>query len=109
MFKSLKTTAAVFSLLLLIVGTTSVFAASPSPAMVCEQTYSVQADDWLSKLADKFYGDIYAYPAIVDATELLGWQPVIDLDEALRLTVEGFIKEYGKTAKRAAGSATIHK
>ena len=71
MFKSPKTITAVLSLLLLIVGTTPVFAASPSPAMACEQTYSVQADDWLSKLADKFYGDIYAYPAIVDATNAI--------------------------------------
>lgn len=30
--------------------------------------YVVQADDWLSKLAGKFYGDIFAYPAIVEAT-----------------------------------------
>jgi len=30
--------------------------------------YVVQADDWLSKLADKFYGDPLAYPAIVNAT-----------------------------------------
>jgi iron complex transport system substrate-binding protein len=28
----------------------------------------VQANDWLSKLADKFYGDPLAYPAIVAAT-----------------------------------------
>lgn len=32
------------------------------------QTYITQADDWLSKLADKFYGDPLAYPAIVEAT-----------------------------------------
>lgn len=32
------------------------------------QVYIVQRDDWLSKLADKFYGDILAYPAIVAAT-----------------------------------------
>jgi iron(III) transport system substrate-binding protein len=30
--------------------------------------YIVQADDWLSKLSDKFYGDILAYSAIVEAT-----------------------------------------
>jgi iron(III) transport system substrate-binding protein len=30
--------------------------------------YTVQADDWLSKLAEKFYGDPLAYPAIVEAT-----------------------------------------
>ena len=28
------------------------------------QDYVVQADDWLSKLADKFLGDVLAYPAI---------------------------------------------
>jgi hypothetical protein len=32
------------------------------------QEYVVQADDWLSKLSDKFYGDIFAYPIIVEAT-----------------------------------------
>ncbi len=33
-----------------------------------DQVYIVQADDWLSKLALKFYGDPLAYPAIVEAT-----------------------------------------
>jgi len=37
-------------------------------AEVGGQAYLVQADDWLSKLADKFYGDMFAYPAIVEAT-----------------------------------------
>ena len=32
------------------------------------QAYIVQADDWLSKLSLKFYGDIAKYPAIVEAT-----------------------------------------
>jgi iron(III) transport system substrate-binding protein len=32
------------------------------------QDYIVQADDWLSKLAEKFYGDPLAFPAIVEAT-----------------------------------------
>ena len=30
--------------------------------------YVVQADDWLSKIAEKEYGDPLAYPAIVEAT-----------------------------------------
>ncbi len=30
--------------------------------------YTIQADDWLSKLAEKFYGDLLAFPAIVEAT-----------------------------------------
>jgi len=34
----------------------------------CGQDYVVQADDWLSKIAEKFYGDPTAYPAIFDAT-----------------------------------------
>jgi 5'-nucleotidase len=46
--------------------------AAESPAvegeMVCAEEYVVQADDWLSKLAERFYGDPLAYPAIVTAT-----------------------------------------
>ena len=36
--------------------------------IVCEQDVVVQADDWLSKLADKFYGDVLAFPVIPEAT-----------------------------------------
>jgi peptide/nickel transport system substrate-binding protein len=36
--------------------------------IACESAVTVQADDWLSKLADKFYGDPLAFPAIVAAT-----------------------------------------
>jgi Cu-Zn family superoxide dismutase len=43
-------------------------AAPPLQTEVDGEEYIVQADDWLSKLADKFYGDISAYPVIVDAT-----------------------------------------
>ena len=32
------------------------------------QDYTVQKDDWLSKLADKFLGDLFAWPAIWEAT-----------------------------------------
>ena len=38
--------------------------------MVCETDVVVQADDWLSKIAEKFYGDPLAYQAIADATNL---------------------------------------
>ncbi len=46
----------------------------PQPTVVqaqaggCEENVVVQADDWLSKIADKFFGDVLAFPAIVDAT-----------------------------------------
>jgi spermidine/putrescine-binding protein len=36
--------------------------------VTCESDVVVQADDWLSKLAEKFYGDPLAFPAIADAT-----------------------------------------
>ncbi len=38
------------------------------PTQPCTETYTVQADDWLSKIADKVLGDLLAYPAIVSAT-----------------------------------------
>jgi rhamnose transport system substrate-binding protein len=40
--------------------------------VACESDYTVQANDWLSKLADKYYGDVLAYPAIFDATNAAG-------------------------------------
>lgn len=62
----------IFSLLLvalflstLIIGVAS--AASPLP-QGGGQEYIVQADDWLSKLAEKNYGDVLAWPVIWKAT-----------------------------------------
>jgi hypothetical protein len=70
MFKPFKKVAAsLLSLTLLVTAATSAFAAPVNQAMMaCEQNYVVQADDWLSKLADKYFGDVLAYPAIVEAT-----------------------------------------
>ena len=53
-------------LVLLLTVVSSVAVAAP-PAQEGE-TYVVQADDWLSKLADKFLGDVFAWPAIWGAT-----------------------------------------
>lgn len=36
--------------------------------ITCENDVVVQADDWLSKIADKFYGDSLAFQAIAEAT-----------------------------------------
>jgi rhamnose transport system substrate-binding protein len=55
-------------LLLLALLVPTATAALAQDAVACEEDYSVQADDWLSKLSDKFYGDVLAYPAIFDAT-----------------------------------------
>ena len=58
-------------LLLLVLGLSLV----PTPTMAqttCENEVVVQADDWLSTIADKFYGNILAFPAIVEATNAQG-------------------------------------
>jgi branched-chain amino acid transport system substrate-binding protein len=39
--------------------------------VACQDDVTVQADDWLSKLADKFYGDPLAFPAIAAATNAI--------------------------------------
>jgi molybdate transport system substrate-binding protein len=58
----------VVSLLLSILAPLSVLAAPPRQATSCAEDYIVQADDWLSKISEKFLGDVQAYPAIVTAT-----------------------------------------
>jgi hypothetical protein len=42
--------------------------AAPPAQEAGGQPYVVQKDDWLSKIADKYYGDMFAYPIIVEAT-----------------------------------------
>jgi glucose/mannose transport system substrate-binding protein len=46
----------------------AVLPASLAVAQDGGEDYTVQADDWLSKLADKFFGDVNAYWAIMSAT-----------------------------------------
>ncbi|MEJ2559400.1 MAG: ABC transporter substrate-binding protein [Anaerolineae bacterium] len=57
-----------FSLLILATLVVSLLPAAvmaAPPAQAGGKTYTIQKDDWLSKLADKEYGDPLAYPAIV--------------------------------------------
>ncbi len=56
-----------FVLLILIFTVPTVFAAPPAQSDD-GQEYVVQANDWLSKLALKYYGDMFAYDQIVSAT-----------------------------------------
>ncbi len=55
-------------LLALIASSALLTVAFAQEGVVCEQEVVVQADDWLSKIAEKVYGDVFAYPAIVEAT-----------------------------------------
>lgn len=45
--------------------------AAPPPQAEEGQEYFVQADDWLSKLADRYYSDIFAWPTIFEATNAM--------------------------------------
>lgn len=58
----------IFSLLIALAVLMPAAVIAAPPAQDGGQDYTVQANDWLSKLADKFYGDIFSYPAIVKAT-----------------------------------------
>ncbi len=55
-------------LLLLIVLSISAVPAFAQDGSSCADTYTVQADDWLSKIAERYFGTILAFPAVVDAT-----------------------------------------
>lgn len=60
----------IVSILLLLVFTISLAPGHTlaQEEVVCESDVVVQADDWLSKIADKFFGDVLTFPAIFEAT-----------------------------------------
>jgi tungstate transport system substrate-binding protein len=61
----------VFLLLALLLSSLAPATSAAPPlqeAVACEQEVIVQAEDWLSKIAEKVYGDVLAYPAIAEAT-----------------------------------------
>jgi len=60
MKKNLLKLLVILAILMMVVPT----AVAAPPVQGGGQDYIVVADDWLSKLADKFLGDIFAYPAI---------------------------------------------
>lgn len=53
---------------LLFSSASAVMAAPPIQTIPCAEDYTVQAGDWLSTIAEKYYGDVLAYTAIVNAT-----------------------------------------
>ncbi|OQY44176.1 MAG: hypothetical protein B6242_13240 [Anaerolineaceae bacterium 4572_78] len=55
-------------ILLLLTFTVGVVMANTAKQDSDGELYIVQAGDWLSKIAEKYYGDVLAYHAIVDAT-----------------------------------------
>lgn len=66
--KLTKVTGILLLVMLLAITVSAALAAPPYQEANCQQDYVVQANDWLSKLAEKFLGDTMAYPAILEAT-----------------------------------------
>jgi molybdate transport system substrate-binding protein len=58
----------IITILLSALGLAPVLAAPAVKEITCAEEYTIQADDWLSKIADKLLGDVLAFPAIVAAT-----------------------------------------
>ncbi len=58
-----------YLIMLLILFLTPAISRAAPPSQAPEgQTYVIQADDWLSKIAEKFLGDALAYDQVVEAT-----------------------------------------
>lgn len=65
MFKKFVYVVLVMSLLLAVIPAVGLAQEGDQPQ---GQEYTIQKDDWLSKLADKYLGNVLAYDAIVEAT-----------------------------------------
>ncbi|HEX9921455.1 MAG TPA: ABC transporter substrate-binding protein, partial [Anaerolineae bacterium] len=81
-----KKTVSILATALLLVMLLSTSVAMPASAQGdCADTYTVQADDWLSKIADRYLGNVLAFPAIVDSTNAAanaddGFDPIRNTD-----------------------------
>lgn len=69
----MKKTHKLVTILLLLVLTLSIVPGQilAQDEVTCDADVIVQADDWLSKIAEKFFGDPLAFPAIADATNAM--------------------------------------
>jgi hypothetical protein len=53
---------------LLVNPISTALAAPPAQTITCLENYTVQAGDWISTIAEKYYGDGMAYTVIINAT-----------------------------------------
>jgi UDP-apiose/xylose synthase len=65
--------------------------------------YAGQTIDIVNVSSEEFYGKGYEdsdrrIPDISKARELLQWEPKTSLDDALSLTIESYVREYGARA-----------
>lgn len=76
------------------------------------EAYIVQSDDWLSKIAEKQYGDSLAYPAIVEATNakaaedssfaVISDPNTVEAGQKLWLPASKFVGSYGASLPAAS-------
>ncbi len=115
----MKTRVFVLALLLLAL-TAFAGAAGAAPLLQAEegQEYVVQADDWLSKIAERYYGDVTAYDVIVEATNAksatddsfaaISDPNVIEIGQKLWIpAADGMMAAEEPVAMAADGSPTI--
>lgn len=57
-----------FIILALAIATATAWAAPSLQEIACAEDYTVQTNDWLSTIAEKYYGNVMAYTAIIQAT-----------------------------------------
>jgi polar amino acid transport system substrate-binding protein len=89
MFKKFVNVVLLISLLLALVPAMALAQEGDQPA---GQEYTIQKDDWLSKLADKYLGNVLAYDAIVEATnEMAASDPKFTVIENPDLIEPGWV------------------
>lgn len=60
---------AIVSFIILVLAATATAWAAPShQEIACTEDYTVQSNDWLSTIAEKYYGNVMAYTVIIQAT-----------------------------------------
>ncbi len=70
-YKMTKLTLSIVTALTVLVSSASTGLAGPHlQSVTCSQDYTVQAGDSISKIAQKYYGDVLDYPVIMNATNL---------------------------------------
>ncbi len=65
---SKKTALLITIIALFVIALTPMATGAQTPEIVCQDEYTVQAEDWLSKIAAKYYGDYTLFPGIAAAT-----------------------------------------
>jgi branched-chain amino acid transport system substrate-binding protein len=106
-----------FLFLLMVAALLAVPAATAAAPMFQGEDYTVQADDWLSKLSDKFLGDVLAYPAITYYTNQKNAEDetyakitssdVIEVGQKIYIPTQEEAESYFAGAAESFGDGTI--